>query len=360
MAGPARAAPDGGHAPQDGDHPLRTWLRAGDWASLRAHFERHAPASAAEHEARALTTMALMPGPVGARHALADLRRACSLDPHNVLQAANLMQALIDAGEISDALRLTEDAMRQAPHLLPLAEKRAWALLAAARWDEAAVAARHALAVADGLGLPGSDALRGLESELAIGWWRPLCLGGVELRQPRTGDEAFIARCFRDVAFMSRYRRIQEGHDDAVRAHVGLARQRPRSSGRIDWIVCRDARPLGLAGIADIDFLHGRGELLVGLAETDPRPASALKASLAVMDFAFTRLGLRKLVSYVYGDNPEAQANTLHLGLRQEGVLRRHLLTAQGPIDLYVNGMLADEYRDDRRLQRLLARWRGS
>ena len=338
---------------------LRSWLQARDWDRLQRHFAAVAPATADDFEARALLTMALQPGPDGARRALADLRQACALQPGNVLAAANLMQALIDAGDAVQALRLTTDAMRQAPHIQPLAEKHAWALVALARWDEAQAAAAHALGVARAASATPAPALAALADELRGGWWRPLALGGVTLRLPADADQAFVAQCFGSPAFIARYRRFQATDAAAVGGFIDLARRRPRQTGRIDWIVCQGAQPLGLASLSDLDFKHRRGELLVGLLDPDARAPVGLKASLAVMDCAFNGFGLRKLVSYVYGDNPAAQANTLHLGLRQEGLLRAQLLTAEGPLDLYVNGLLADEFHADARLQRLLARWRA-
>ncbi|MFO1328200.1 MAG: tetratricopeptide repeat protein [Rubrivivax sp.] len=337
---------------------LGAWLQARDWGRLQRHFARVPPATAADFEARALATMALHPGAGGARAALADLRQACRLEPGNVLAAANLMQALIDAGEADEALRLTRDAMRQAPQIVPLAEKHAWALVAAARWDEARLAVAHAIEAARKAELPASEAMAALAAELDTAWWQPLRLGDIELRLPAEIDQAFVAACFQSGDFLSRYRRFQAADEVAVRNFVDLARRRPLQTSRIDWIVWRGVEALGLASVSDLDFGHRRGELLVGLLAPRAAASAGLKASLAVMDFFFARLKMRKLVSYVYGDNEAAQANTLHLGLRQEGLLRRHLLTPAGELDLYVNGLLADEYHADARLQRLLARWR--
>lgn len=338
---------------------IRGWLVQRDWPRLQRHFATVAPTQAHEFEARAFTLMALQPGPGGARRALADLRQACALQPGNVLSAANLMQALIDAGESAEALRLTTDAMRQAPQVVELAEKHVLALLARSQWDEARRAAHHALAAAQAAGAQASPAVARAAQDLDTVWWGPRAMGDVVLRLPLEQDQDFLARCFGERDFIRRYRRSQEGDEAGVRAFLDLARVQPRQSRRLDWIVCQGPRPVGLASLSDLDFTHRRGELLVGLPEADARVPVALKASLAVMDFAFDGLRLHKLVSYVYGDNAQAQANTLHLGLRQEGLLRGHLLTSDGPLDLYVNGLLADEWRADARLQRMIRRWRA-
>ncbi len=340
------------------DRNLQTWLQRREWERLKQHFAAVSPVHAEEFEARALTTMALQPGPDGARRALADLHRACTLQPGNVLSAANLMQALIDAGDTAEALRLTTDAMRQAPQIVALAEKHAWALVAAAKWDDAQLAAAHAISAAHAAGATPTPTMTLLVHELSSHWWLPQILGDIVLRLPAEVHRDFVVRCFGAHDFITRYRRFQSNDADAVRAFLDLARRRPRQSGRLDWIVCRGDDPIGLASLSDLDFTHHRGELLIGLLRPDASAASALKASLAAIDFGFNGLGLRKLVSCVYGDNASAQANTLHLGLRQEGLLRSHLLTPAGPLDLYLNGLLAEEYRADARLQRMIARWR--
>ncbi len=342
------------------DPSLQSWLQGREWDRLQQHFAAVSPVRADEFEARALTTMALQPGPDGARRALPDLRRACTLQPGNVLLAANLMQALIDAGDTAEALRLTTDAMRQAPQIVALAEKHAWALLAAARWDDAQRAVAHAIGAAQAAGVAPASTMTQLAEELRTRWWQAQALGGIELRLPAEADRDFVARCFSARDFITRYRRFQADDAAAVGSFLALARRRPRQSGRLEWIVCRGDEPIGLASLSDLDFTHRRGELLIGLLTPDASAATALKASLAAMDYGFNGLGLHKLVSCVYGDNAPAQANTLHLGLRQEGLLRGHLLTPDGPLDLYLNGLLADEYRADARLQRMLARWRSA
>ena len=118
-----------------------------------------------------------------------------------------------------------------------------------------------------------------------------------------------------------------------------------------------DGRLAGFAAIVDIDLGHRRGELLVGIPGAGTAPALALKASVAAMAFAFENLQLDRLVSHVYGDNPAAQANTLHLGFQPEGRLREQLRFGNQAIDLMVNGLLAREHAQHPQLKRLRERW---
>jgi diamine N-acetyltransferase len=158
---------------------------------------------------------------------------------------------------------------------------------------------------------------------------------------------------------MTRFHRFQPADDAAIDQFIQRSDSRPRLNRRLDWIVHDGPEAIGLASLVDLDHEQRRAELLVGFPRAEGRPAAALKASLAAMQFAFGALKLNRLISYVYGDNPASQANTLHLGLRQEGLLREHLRVDGVALDLHVNGLLAREYFADARLQRLLQRWGG-
>ncbi len=340
--------------------PLRAWLLARDWPRLAEHFRARPAQTAEELEARALTCMALLPGPPGAQQALPDLQRPCQLQPGNPLLVANLIQALIDAERPTQACALSTDAVRQAADFLPLLHKHAFALAAAARWDEAATACRQALRVAAARAVAAPEALAALSLELASRWWQPLAVGGVRLRLPTPVDHDFVATTLARRDFMARYHRYQGSDSVSVTRFIERAARRPSVSRRIDWLVCdRAGRPCGLAALADVDPVQRRAEWLLGLPEGPADPSFSLKAALALLELAFGRLRLRKLVSHVYGDNPQAQRNTLHLGFRAEGLLRAHLEVDGRALDLHVNGLLAEEFAAEARWSRLRRRWIG-
>lgn len=343
-----------------GDKPaLQAALLARDWSGVLAQLARTPPQSAEAYAARALATAALQPGAEGARRALPDWRRALELKPGNSALASNLLQGLMDAGDVAEAIRLSSAWLHDHPQLSDLRDKQLRALCLAARWDEALSACDAACAcVAPGARVEPAT-WSGLHRELRSQWWKPLNLGGVQLRAAQPSDRTFITRCFRDADFMARFHRFQAADDESVTAFITRSSLPPSRARRLDWLVCQGERRLGLAALVDLDLQHRRGELLVGLPEAEASPGVALKAALAAMDFAFSGLRLHKLVSYVYGDNADAQANTLHLGLRQEGRMRQHLQGPAGPVDLFVNGLLAPEFHADARLQRLLCRWRA-
>lgn len=334
------------------------WLRRGEWPRLQAHFAIHAPQSAGEHAARALLIARLPPTAERAAQIVADWRRACELQPAHLLHHVNLAQALLDAGDAGGALELATTLVERAPASYPAAEKHCLALCALARWDDAERAAAHASHLAQVNGTVPSANVAALHAELASRWWQPLSLGGATLRPPHGADAPFVRASFGDSAFMRAFHRYQGADAASVRDFIAQGQRPPRQSRRRDWLVLdRAGRPAGFAGIVDIDCGNRRGELLVGILGDANREALAPKAALAAIAFAFERLGLEKLVSYVYGDNASAQANTLHLGFTQEGLLRQHVMDAHGRIDLYTNGLLREDFLANALLQRARTRW---
>ena len=337
---------------------LQAWLRAGDWSSLHAYFSRYAPASADEFVARALLLTRAERTRERTAQILADWRQACALQPANLLHAVNLAQALLDAQQPDEAVQLTSRLVQRAPHSYPAAEKHALALHACGRGHDAAAAGAQAAHAAAAAGITPSETTRAVYADLALPWWQPLPIGGATLRLPIPEDEAFLRALFNDPAFMRRFHRYQRGDDRALRDFIDRGRRPPREARRRDWIVLdRRGNAAGLAAIVDVDLMNQRGELLIGVREPRAGESLALKASIAAIAFAFEQLGLEKLVSYVYGDNPVARANTLHLGFRDEGLLRSHLKEGDGRLDMHVSGLLRTEFEADSRMQRLRSRW---
>jgi len=337
------------------DAGLAACLRQGDWPRVAAYFAATVPRTATEHAARALL---LTHQGAPAAQVLADWRQAVSLQPDHLLHAVNLAQALLDAGEPQAAMELALQLVGREPQSYPVLEKLALAWAALGRWDDAQPIAAQACKLAQSQGMLLSTRTRGIWADLACSWWQPLRLGRLSLRLPVVADQPFLARCFSDAAFMRRYHRFQAADPQALQSFVWRAQRPPREARRRDWLITGpQGQALGLAALVDLDFDNGRGELLVGLPESVGIAHAGLQASLAVMEFAFGPLGLTKLVSFVYGDNPKAQANTLHLGFAAEGLLRAHVQTPEGRLDLYVNGLLRQEYRHNTLLQRALRRW---
>ena len=332
---------------------LRKWVAEGSWNQIAKYFDVHPPSKAGDFLIRAWMRGAQGEVPL---RIVADLEAAHALSPGDPVILVNLAGALLATEQAPGALQAARAACFLAPDSLPALEKRAHAAVACAEWEEARECVQRALNVY-GKHLPLPAWAAPIVEMLECRWWKPSGAGNYELRMPQESDIDFLAETFSNQIFMAHYHRFQAADSAAVREFVIRGKQPLWKLHRLDWIVVDLAGvPMGLAAIVDIDWRNRRGEMLIGFPGKVPQTAG-LATSLAVMNFAFERLRLIKLVSLVYEDNLAAQANTLHLGFSSEGLLRDHIQTPDGRVGLFVNGLLHDEYRASPMLGKLRERW---
>lgn len=177
----------------------------------------------------------------------------------------------------------------------------------------------------------------------------------------------FIYSCYQNNAFMDLYRLAQNRSEtkDEVRHRLEVEHIKlPQELKRIEWVIVKHAEhqdiPVGLAALADHQVTHRRAEILLGIPDTQNRAGNlSLEASLLVLDFAFNQAGIHKVTSLVYGYNDYAQKNTIHLGFKQEGLLKQHIYTESGFVDLYQNGLLRVDFLNNKALKILSKRLIG-
>lgn len=336
---------------------VRDWLLAHDHQRVDAWFAAHPPLDAEAHELFALNLIG-----AGRREQWAQARQHLQLAfealPPRVSAGINLVQLLLESGQVAEALRVAERCAALAPGAHgagPAAlEKLFLALHANRSWERchALLPPLHAQGHA-----PGRSALQALLDETRSGWWRSRRVGSTVLRLPQPGDAPALQALLADVAFRRRYHRDAEADAAGVARFIARAALPPLTSRRRDWVVCRDAAPaFGLVSLVDIDWPHRRAELMVG-CRAQANPMAAAQATVTAMQFAFDALGLEKLSTSVYGDNPEAQANVRHLGFVPEGVLRAHLSEAGRRIDVHLSGLTRPDYQRLRGERGFHARW---
>ncbi|MBK7006360.1 MAG: GNAT family N-acetyltransferase [Burkholderiales bacterium] len=128
----------------------------------------------------------------------------------------------------------------------------------------------------------------------------------------------------------------------------------------LHWVVrSPDRQPWGLLSLTDMSLQHKRAEVLIGVLPNAPF-ALASAAMLMLFHFYFREKKFNKLYSLVFADNPHSLKSTLHLGFRQEGLLKGHIYDAasQGYVDLIQTGLLAQDAfsaSNLRLMQKLLA-----
>ena len=215
---------------------------------------------------------------------------------------------------------------------------------------------------------PNSQDIRHLFVQLHPAWIQPLVGGKLRLRIPVPTDEDFLMRCFTDQEFMNKYHRFMANSQTKQGIGNNL-KQNPRYSvlkqKAIPWLIEQAEnpghensryQPIGLASITEIQLLHQRAEALIGFPEPAHRgQGSPLAAMLLILDFIFNRIGFNKLTSIVYGDNDYAQRTLLALGFAQEGFRPRQLrdLNTGEWLDIYDNGLLQSDFRNNTRLASL-------
>jgi diamine N-acetyltransferase len=120
--------------------------------------------------------------------------------------------------------------------------------------------------------------------------------------------------------------------------------------------------PVGLASLVDIRFQSRKAEFILGIPNKCLHGSSVgLESTLLILDFVFNHIGLIKLTSVVVAHNDLAQKSTLSVGFTQEGFLKKHLRNSRTGqcYDAYLNGIIVDDFRQNRRLSRVSKRLLG-
>lgn len=179
---------------------------------------------------------------------------------------------------------------------------------------------------------------------------------------PFSGAQArFIQHAFTNRSFTRRMGRTWA----APGTLAGLVDQLERhqaaplsSRTALEWVVVdrRSQQPVGIAVLTDLLWANSRGEFALGFIEPAASlSALALEAALLTLEAAFNHARLKKMLSFVYHDNPRAQENTLSLGFRQEGFVQDQMYdeTEQQWLSLFMNAMLENDFRNNARLGKL-------
>jgi RimJ/RimL family protein N-acetyltransferase len=108
----------------------------------------------------------------------------------------------------------------------------------------------------------------------------------------------------------------------------------------------------GLAGLQEINYVHGDAVLAILVAESGRRKGIGIRASALLLDMAFYHLRLTRLSSFVRADNEGSNRMTARLGFQEEGRIRKGWFTDGAHVDIRVIGLLQDEWETYRqRLQ---------
>lgn len=100
---------------------------------------------------------------------------------------------------------------------------------------------------------------------------------------------------------------------------------------------------VGTCGLK-LELPHARAEIGYWIGRDYWGRGVATEAARAVVEYAFTRLGIRRVFAHFYTRNPASGAVMRKLGMRYEGKLRQHVLKWGVFEDIELYGLLRDEW----------------
>jgi RimJ/RimL family protein N-acetyltransferase len=106
-----------------------------------------------------------------------------------------------------------------------------------------------------------------------------------------------------------------------------------------------DQRPIGLAGLRNIDRRNGNAEIILGIGEKDMRLAGyGVDIFILLLDIVFYQLGLEKAYFSVNDNNGLGLRSAISFGFISEGKMRNQVFVEGKYVDLWILGLLKAEY----------------
>ena len=165
------------------------------------------------------------------------------------------------------------------------------------------------------------------------------------LRAGEPEDVEFLQSLWADVdTWLSAQTRPYVPESEATKRQRLSAAQNSSPAQNL-WLVVEVAeRPIGVAGLWDIDMHNRRAQVAVTLHPQE-RGAGLGRDTLAVIcDYAFRLRGLHRLQAETLVTNIAMQRTVEGAGFRREGVLRCQEWQSAGWCDVVVYGLLDDEW----------------
>jgi len=191
-------------------------------------------------------------------------------------------------------------------------------------------------------------------------WSTPLKGKQLTLLRIEPRHKEYLLQTRKNNEFQHHYNIFISDCEKTLIHDIQVAKKPPIDTRKIEWIIEKDNKEIGIATLAGLDIHNRTAELLVGLPG-EKSFKDSLEATLLVLEFAFCKINLHKLVSYVYSDNPSAQSNTMHLGFEQEGFQKSQIYdaTTNTRLDMYINGCLCENFFGNKKLMKMAERLIG-
>lgn len=195
-------------------------------------------------------------------------------------------------------------------------------------------------------------------------WWAEIKAGICQLSRRSSIDIGFIRQIWTQKDFIySFHRHANELPEDIDKLAQLLDKEYfalVSETHAIHWIVKdKNGKPWGLISITGVSLNHKRAEVLLGILDGAPAGLSTA-AMLILFQYYFKAIKFNKLISFIYTDNQHSLKGTLHLGFKEEGYFKNHVVDPRSNkyVDLIQTGLLADDafsQNNKRLMQRLLS-----
>lgn len=119
------------------------------------------------------------------------------------------------------------------------------------------------------------------------------------------------------------------------------------SPTRLDWAIENEqGKTIGLIGLVEIEEKHQTAEIYIVIGDKEYWAKGVmLQAESLLIDWAFNRLGLKKIWAQSRTENIASMITMKKLGFHTEGTLRKHRQIAGRQIDIYQVGLLKEEFK---------------
>lgn len=190
-------------------------------------------------------------------------------------------------------------------------------------------------------------------------WWEVIKSGSIELHRLSTEHKDFLKLCLAEGEFQQHMNMFKTYSEQTIAADIKKNQVSPFESKKIDWVVIHQGEPKGLISFVDINSPNKRAEFIMGYPDKDFSAFDTVRSAFLALNFAFEKLKLERVYSYVYSNNPHGQKTTLKLGFAHEGTMRRHVRNPSTgeALDMHVNGLLKEEFYTSPKNHKLMSRW---
>ncbi|MDR9499943.1 MAG: GNAT family N-acetyltransferase [Hydrogenovibrio sp.] len=292
--------------------------------------------------------------------AIESLKKACELSENDVRYLNTLSDLLLQSGQPVEAYKAARKSVELTPDDPLSLHALAASLSALNDYEKAYDIAREGLKLKSHLSEHFSESFKQIERKAHPVWRQPLQGHSLKLVRIAKEHEAFFKTLRTNRSFQRQINLFKSETEQAIQRDFKKAFRSPVETKKVEWIIEKNQQPLGFASLINLDFDHKRAEIQIGFPAKKGM-TDALEATLLVLDFAFAKLNLHKVYSYVYSDNPISQKNTEHLGFQVSGFLRDHIFdkASKNWLGIHVNEMLIVDYKSNKKIERFYKRLIG-